>query len=236
MKKPIVHTFAPIVQTQYPITLVGGGQATPDDLHKSLTLAPMCVAVDGGASLALRAGVELAAAVGDFDSVPAEVLAKIPAKRQFHIAEQDSTDFEKALQRIDAPLIIGVGFCGARVDHQLAAFNSIVKFAHQPCILLAEDELIFVAPPDFSLDCAAGDTISLFPLAKVTGQSTGLHWPIDGIEFRPGYQSGTSNHATGPIRIQMDGPGMLLIVPRRFITLVVEQLSQQPAPWPVRAG
>ncbi len=235
MTKPIVHTFAPIVQTQYPITLVGGGQATPDDLHKSLEFAPLCVAADGGAALAFRAGVDLAAVVGDFDSVPADILTKLPPERQYHIPEQNSTDFEKALQRIDAPLILAVGFCGARVDHQLAAFHALFKFAHQPCILLAEDELILIAPRDFSLACTDGDTVSLFPLAPVTGRSSGLHWPIDGLAFKPGSQSGTSNRATGPIHLQVDAPGMLLILPRRLIRQVVEQLAQPHARWPFRA-
>ena len=236
MIKPIVHAIAPIVHTQHPITLVGGGQATPDDLHKSLMLAPLCVAADGGAALAVRAGVDLAAVIGDFDSINPDILAQVPPARQHHIPEQDSTDFEKALLRIDAPLILGVGFCGARVDHQLAAFHTLVKFAHQPCVLLAEDELIFVAPPDITLPSTAGETISLFPLARVTGRSTGLHWPIDGLAFRPGYQTGTSNRATGPVRIQMDGPGMLMIAPTRLIQQVVQQLSQRTnARWPVRA-
>lgn len=235
MIKPIVHDIAPIVHTLHPITLVGGGQATPEDLHTSLNFAPLCVAADGGAALALRAGVELAAVIGDFDSIPADILAQVPRARQHHIAEQDSTDFEKALLRIDAPLILGVGFCGARVDHQLAAFHTLVKFAHQPCVLLAEDELIFLAPPDMTLPSIRGDTISLFPMATVSGRSTGLEWPIDGLEFKLGYQSGTSNRAHGPVRIEMDGPGMLMIVPRRLIQPVVEHLSWQAhARWPVR--
>lgn len=237
MKNSIVHAFAPIVQSSHPITLVGGGQATTDDLHKSLTLAPLCIAADGGAGLAARAGVTLDAVIGDFDSISPDILAQVPVSRQHHIAEQDNTDFEKALLRIDAPLILGVGFCGARVDHQLAAFNTLVKFAHQPCVLLAENELIFVAPPKINLPTAPKDIVSLFPMAIVTGRSTGLHWPIDGLEFGPGYQSGTSNHATGPITVQMDAPGMLMILPRRLIQPVMQQLTlPMRAQWPVRAG
>jgi thiamine pyrophosphokinase len=237
MKSHNPPRFSPIVQSSDPITLVGGGQATPEDLHKSLMFAPVCVGADGGAALAIKAGVEMAAVIGDFDSIDADILAQVPAAHQHRIAEQDSTDFEKALLRIKTPLVLGVGFCGARVDHQLAALNTLVKFAHQPCVLLAEDELIFVAPPHITLPTKAGDVVSLFPMGRVTGRSTGLHWPIDGLEFRPGYQSGTSNHADGPITVQMDAPGMLMIVPRRFIQPVVEQLSAQThARWPARVG
>ena len=235
MIKHIVHTFDPIVQSSDPITLIGGGDATPEDLQEALTLAPICIAADGGAALAVSSGVTLAAVVGDFDSVSSEILAQIPSDRQHHVKEQDSTDFQKALMRIDAPLIIGVGFCGARVDHQLAGFHTLLAFAHQPCLLIAEDELIFVAPPVIELPCEVGDVVSLFPMAPVTGRSTGLEWPIDGLQFKPGVQSGTSNRALGPVRIQMDGPDMLVIVPRRLIQPVVAQLAQQQrAQWPVR--
>ena len=51
--------FSPIVECPDPITLVGGGEATVTDLHKALTLAPICVAVDGGAALAINAGVDV---------------------------------------------------------------------------------------------------------------------------------------------------------------------------------
>ena len=235
MIKHIVHTIDPIVHSTDPITLTGGGDAMPADLHQALTLAPVCVAADGGAALAVTSGVELAAVIGDFDSIAPDILAQIPQIRQHRIAEQDSTDFQKALMRIDAPLVIGVGFCGARVDHQLAGFHTLIAFAHQPCVLIAENELIFVAPPDITLPCAPGDVVSLFPMAAVTGRSTGLEWPIDEVSFKPGVQSGTSNRALGPIRVQMDGPDMLMIVPRRLIQPVVAQLSQrQRAQWPVR--
>ncbi|MGC1494360.1 MAG: thiamine diphosphokinase [Sulfitobacter sp.] len=235
MIKHIVHTFDPIVQSSDPITLIGGGDATPADLQEALTFAPICVAADGGAALAISTGVELAAVVGDFDSISSEILAQIPIARQHHIAEQDSTDFQKALMRINAPLILGVGFCGARVDHQLAGFHTLLAFAHQPCVLIAGNELIFVAPPEMTLPCVAGDVVSLFPMAPVTGRSTGLQWPIDGLQFEPGVQSGTSNRAVGPVHIQMDGPNMLMILPRRLIQPVIAQLAErQRVQWPVR--
>ena len=237
MIQHIVHLIDPIVQSSDPITLIGGGDATTADLQEALTLAPICVAADSGAALAVASKVDLAAVIGDFDSVDSETLAQIPLTRQHRIAEQNSTDFQKALLRIDTPLVIGVGFCGARVDHQLAGFHTLLAFCHQPCVLIAQDELIFVAPPDITLPCAIGDVVSLFPMAPVTGRSTGLEWPIDGLAFKPGVQSGTSNRALGPIRIQMDGPDMLMIVPRHLILPVVAQLSQRTrAQWPVRAG
>ena len=219
------------------MTLIGGGEATGRDLAEARRLAPTCVAADGGATLALAEGVPLAALIGDLDSVPPEDLARIPPKARHEIAEQESTDFEKALTRIDAPLVLGVGFTGARIDHQLAAFNALARFAHRPCILLGSREIVLLAPPRISLPTEAGEVVSLMPLMPVTGRSEGLEWPIAGLHFAPSGQIGTSNRATGPMVLEMDVPGMLLILPRRLMPSVSEALlDPEAARWTARAA
>ncbi|MBB4174390.1 thiamine diphosphokinase [Sulfitobacter noctilucicola] len=228
--------FRPILHSLEPVTLVGGGQATPEDLHKALTLAPLCVAADGGAELAVRAGVDVTALIGDFDSVSADTLAKIPAARQHRIIEQESTDFEKALTRIDAPLVIGVGFLGARLDHQLAALHVLATVPERPCILLGEEEIACLAPPFLNLPTQEGDTVSLFPFADVQGRSAGLQWAIEGLGLGPTTKIGTSNRAAGPLTLEMEKVGMLLILPRRLMPALVEALmSPAAARWPAPA-
>lgn len=229
--------FDPIVHSAAPVTLVGGGDATIADLEKALRLAPICVAADGGAAIVLETGVDLAAVIGDFDSVSDAVLARIPQDRHYRIAEQDSTDFEKALGRIVAPVVLGVGFLGGRTDHQLAAFHTLAAMADRPCILLGKQEVICLAPPQISLPTRNGDVVSLFPLGPVTGESAGLQWDIKGLRFAPATRIGTSNRATGPLTLAMDHPAMLLVLPRRLMSaLVVALSSPDAARWPVRAG
>ena len=206
------------------------------DLQEALMLAPICVAADGGAALAFEAGVALRAVIGDLDSLSAALRARIPAALQHQISEQDSTDSEKSLSRIDAPVVVGVGFTGGRMDHQLAALHVLARFAHRPCVLLGAHELTFLAPPRISLPTVAGDVISLFPMAPVQGHSTGLAWPIAGLAFDPMRRIGTSNQATGPCEIQMQQPAMLMMVPRRLMQPVVSELSRvDAARWPVPA-
>lgn len=226
-----------IVDQTAPVTLVGGGEASLEDLHEALKLAPFCVAADGGVSLVLEAGQMPEAVIGDFDSAPPDLETRVDADRLHRVAEQDSTDFAKCLMRIRAPLIVGIGFTGKRMDHQLAALNMLVVYAHKPCVLLGAEEVIFHAPPQITLDLAAGDIVSLFPMQPVRGVSQGLEWPIDGIAFAPGGRVGTSNRALGPVRLDMDGPGMLVMVPRRFIRQVSRQLQRSgPARWPAPSG
>lgn len=227
----------PLVRTLSPVTLVGGGQASAEDLHMALTLAPTCVAADGGAVLARAAGVTPAAVIGDFDSFPSELAEAFPADRLHRITEQHSTDFEKALTRIDAPLVIGVGLLGGRIDHQLGALHVLMAYPDRPVVLLAPDELVFLAPSRIDLPTEEGDVISLFPLAPVTAQGRGLRWPLEGLRFAPGLQSGTSNQATGQISVEPSAPAMVMIVPRRLLRPVAAALaSPEAARWPVRAG
>lgn len=223
---------AKIVHSSAPVTLIGGGEANLDMLNALLRHAPRVVAADGGASLALKAGVMPLAVIGDMDSLGPDDLARIDPALVHTVAEQDSTDFEKALSRIDAPLILGLGFLGARRDHELANYNTLVRHAHRPCVLAGGDEIVMLAPPALRLDLAPGTRVSLFPLRAVTGQSTGLRWPIDGIGFAPDGRVGTSNEATGPVHLEFDGPGMLLILPRSALAQVVQAVSARPGWWP----
>lgn len=229
------HKSTPIVHESGPVTLLGGGEVGPGDLNLALKRANTLVAADSGAQAALSAGVMPDAVIGDMDSLSGEARAKIPPDRLFPIREQDSTDFDKALRSITAPLVLGVGFLGARVDHQLATFNALVRQAERPCILIGPHEIVFHAPPVLEVDLAPGQVVSLFPLSRVSGQSSGLEWPIDGLDFAPDGTVGTSNRSLGPIRIEMSGPGMLMFLPRAALDRVMQALlAPERVPWPAR--
>lgn len=213
------------VCSQNPVTLVGGGEIGPQDLALALEFAPLLVAADGGAAHALAAGHVPAAVIGDFDSLRHADRDRLPPDRLLRVAEQDSTDFDKALGNIAAPLVLAVGFLGARLDHQLAAFSTLLRFADRSCVLIGPDEIVFHVPPTLRVGLTAGDVVSLFPMSPVSGRSQGLQWPIDGLRLCPGGRIGTSNRATGPVHLVTEGPGLLAIVPRRALPAVTAALS-----------
>lgn len=223
---------AKIVHSEAPLTLIGGGEADLALLRALRQYAPQVVAADGGAALALAAGLSPLAVIGDMDSLSVADLARINPALVHQVSEQDSTDFEKALSRIDAPLILGLGFLGARRDHELANYNTLVRHADRACILAGGDDIVMLAPPSLTLDLVPGTRVSLFPMRAVTGRSTGLLWPIDGIGFAPDGRVGTSNQATGPVRLEFDTPGMLLILPRSVLAQVVGWAAARPGWWP----
>ncbi|WP_022703014.1 thiamine diphosphokinase [Pseudorhodobacter ferrugineus] len=214
----------PIVESQTGVTLIAGGPVLARDLRAARAFAPRVVAVDGGADRALALGVRPAAVIGDMDSV--SVAARGALADVLHVvAEQESTDFDKALRHIAAPFVLGLGCLGGRVDHELAALSVLVQRRDVPCLLIGREDVIFAAPPVLEIAMQAGDRFSLFPMAEVTGQSEGLEWPIAGLRFAPAGRVGTSNRALGPVRLEMDGAGMLVIVPRARLAVALGALT-----------
>lgn len=220
-----------IVDTLEPITLIGGANISEGDLSVALTIAPNLVAADGGANYVVNKGLNPLAVIGDFDSVSENTKKQLPDSLLFPIEEQDSTDFEKCLRNIAAPLILAVGFSGDRQDHQLAAYNALVRFPQHRCILIGLNELVFLCPPSLSLDLPAGCPVSLFPMGAVEGMSDGLEWPINGLNFAPDGRIGTSNRATGHVQVDMTAPKMLMILPQDKLEIVAKALLETTASW-----
>ncbi len=219
-----IAMFPNIVQSRSPVTLLGGGEVSLDDLRAALLQAPVLVAADGGANVALEAGVIPDAVIGDLDSLTETTRRALPPDRVHLIPEQESTDFEKCLTRISAPYILGVGFTGARVDHLLAVWNALVRHPARRCLILGPEDVAFAAPRDLRLDLAPGTRVSLFPMAPLAGRSRGLRWPIDGLELSPGGRIGTSNEALGPVDLGFDSYGMLVILPRSALAAAIAAL------------
>jgi len=226
-----------IVQTAQGITLAGGGPFGRRDLNFCLARAPLAVAADGGADRLLRLGVMPEAVIGDFDSLSDAARAKIPVERQHVVPEQATTDFDKALRSLDAPFVLALGFAGARLDHGLAAMTTLVARADRRCMLVGPSDLAFAAPQRLDLDMTPGEALSLFPMAPVTGRSTGLEWPIAGLRFAPDGQIGTSNRVVARrVVLEFDRPGMLVILPRRRLDAAISALTSVPRPQSATSG
>ncbi|WP_238475538.1 thiamine diphosphokinase [Rhodophyticola sp. CCM32] len=207
------------------VTLLGGGEHDPADLADALARAPVLVAADGGADHALALGHHPDAVIGDMDSLSRDARAVLGPQRLHRIAEQSTTDFDKALRNISAPGVIAVGVTGRRIDHELAVYHTLITRPEKTCVVLGREDIVFHAPPRLRLDLPVGMRVSLFPMAAVRGQSTGLRWPIEPIDFRPLGQIGTSNETAAPqVEMRFDGPGMLVILPRAALDAVLSAL------------
>lgn len=213
-----------IVESLHGVTLAGGGPFGAALLRRARGFAPVIVGADGGADRLLRLGVVPEAVVGDMDSIRPETRLQL-AQRLFPIAEQETTDFDKALRSIDAPFVLGLGFAGARLDHSLAVLNGLVRHPEKRCLILSPQDVCFLAPHKLQLDLPVGTRVSLFPMGQVSGESAGLRWPIQGLEFAPDRTIGTSNEATGPVQLQFSSRKMLVILPVKYLKAVLQGLG-----------
>jgi len=217
--------MAIIVQSNTFLTLLGGALTPARDLRMALDIAPVLVAADGGADTALAAGHMPDAVIGDMDSISAESRANIEPDRLHHVAEQDSTDFAKCLQRVSAPLILALGFTGGRLDHQLAACTTLVNFPNQRVVMLGAEDICFLSPRELEIDLPIGTRFSLYPMGPVKGTSSGLKYPVDGLTLSPATRVGTSNEVTGPVKLQLERREMLVLVPRDCLGAVITALT-----------
>lgn len=208
------------------VTLLGGGELTARTVSELLTVAPNLVVCDGEAARALEMGLTPARVIGDMDSLDAATRARLDPATLHLIAEQDSTDFDKALRTIEAPLVLGAGFMGRRLDHELACYNSLLRHADKPCILVGEYDICFHTPGPLRLDLAPESRVSLFPMAEVLVSTRGLAWELDRLRLAPWGRVGTSNRAqAGPVEITPEGPGLLVILPRAGLPAAIAALN-----------
>ena len=109
------------------------------------------VAADGGLGTALSCGLCPQAVIGDMDS--ADDLDQLSDDiRQIKRSGQDDTDFEKSLDLISAPLIVGIGFLDGRFDHSLAALDALARLPHdRPVLLVGGDDVLLRLRGDFEI-------------------------------------------------------------------------------------
>jgi len=227
-----------IVSSDEPVTLIGGSDPGENDIATALGLAPRLVAADGGGDHALAAGRRPEAVIGDMDSL-SEAGRKALADVLHPVPEQDTTDFDKALRHIAAPLVVAVGFTGGRFDHELAVMSVLVRQAARACLVLGAENIVFLCPPELRLDLPVGSDLSLFPMGEVGIASEGLEWPTGGLRFSPDGRIGTSNRVAGPVTLRPDAPKMLVILPRSAlaaaVTAVLAQAASPERRWPALA-
>ena len=212
------------VQSSQGVTLVGAGSPLRQDIDLALDHAPTLIAADGGANFCVEAGLIPSAVIGDFDSFDPGLEAALSGSWLIRVAEQETSDFEKCLNRIAAPFLIATGFTSGRVDHAMAAWSVLARQLGPPTVVLGPDDIVFAAPGTLDLDLPPGMRFSLFPLSPVTGRSTGLRWPINGLTLSPMGRIGTSNCVDGLVRLEFDAPGCLVITPREALAAVLAAL------------
>ncbi len=211
------------------VTLVGAGALDRAMVEAAHRIAPVLIAADGGADRLVEMRLHPRAVIGDMDSIADPERWRAGPAAFVHLAEQDTTDFEKCLYATEAPLYLAVGFTGRRIDHTLAVFHTLLRYPQQRVVVVGEHEVSALAPPGATLRLAVtpGTRVSIYPLLPVTAtHSRGLAWPIDGLALAPGQKIGTSNEASQPVvEVAFDGPGALVMLEREALGSLAGAIS-----------
>jgi thiamine pyrophosphokinase len=161
------------------------------------------IAADSGVDLAHALGLRVEVAVGDFDSVSAEGLARAEAEGATidrYPADKDATDLELALDRaleLGARRVVVVGGDGGRLDHLLAGALLLGAERYDGLELdaLLGPARAHVVRRERTLAGSPGELVSLLPLhGPAEGVVTkGLRFPLHGETLAPGSTRGVSN-------------------------------------------
>ncbi|MBE1424604.1 thiamine pyrophosphokinase [Desulfomicrobium macestii] len=185
------------------VLMANGPLALSPAIRQFISSAERLIGVDGG-SRHLHALDRLPhLAVGDMDSIPADLLARYRdtgVELHLHPPKKDATDLELALELAlerGAKRISILGGTGGRLDHTLGNLFLLARCLPGgiPACIMDQEQCIHLTDQTLTLDGAVGDTLSLLPATpEARGVSlTGLEYPLHDATLTFGTSWGMSN-------------------------------------------
>lgn len=215
-----------------PILLVGGGDIAWQQLEIINRSPYPIIGVDGGAVSLRDKGIIADVIIGDLDTLSNVAPFSAPTEI-IKLEEQQTTDFEKALYSIEAPLFICFGFWGNRLDHCMSALHILTKYRGQKCVLMIDQaDFLFTPQGPLDLELSIKSRISIYPLEETTfTNSSGLLYPLDGLTLKAGDAIGTSNEVNNsPVRINLTNDtqaNYVVILPNSELGSVLKSFQSQ---------
>jgi thiamine pyrophosphokinase len=206
------------------VVVVAGGDPPHPDAALAVPRGAHVIAADGGLEHAHALGLEVATAIGDFDSVRQSAIdtaTSAGSRLVRHPADKDATDLELAL---DAALeahpsrILVLGSDGGRLDHLLAALLLLgsMRYAEVEIDALIGPAQVHVIRGQRRFSGEPGRLVSLLALhGRADGVWTeGLAYPLAGETLEAGSSRGVSNVFTsGTARVRVDKGVVVAIRP-----------------------
>jgi len=208
---------------------VGGGEVSTKTVEHYASLGWRVVCADSGANRLKKTGVVPEIIIGDMDSL-AGIDGWRTRARVLEIAEQDTTDFEKCLYSIEAPLYVACGFTGDRFDHTLAGLHVLQKYvATHRVIMSAGNDICFACDGDLAINLPTDNRFSIYPLTPTMFKcSSGLHYPLESLLLEQGGMIGTSNRTNlNGVELKIEYGVYAVILPKALLGDVVLHLLPQ---------
>lgn len=203
-------------QNKHALIICNGEMLSKKFITPLLKSKPFIICADGGANKARPFGIIPHLIIGDLDSITQKTRQYYSSVPIIHIADQNSTDLEKALNylltnKFSSAVIIGA--TGDRPDHTMANFSILLKY-HKKIALQSIDELctIEVVQKRIQFPAKIGQQISIVPMGYCSGITThGLKYPLKNESLEPGVREGSSNEAVNPtVKISLKKGPLLL--------------------------
>lgn len=208
------------------ILIITGGKIEDDFLAERISKVQytMMIAADHGLVISDRLKLPLDFIVGDFDSVPQEILQKyneLSTPIKTFPKEKDKTDTQIALELalMQNPSEIDIiGATGSRLDHTMANIHLLIlplQLKIKAC-LLDRNNKIYLKNENFTIlkNEQFGDCVSLLPFTEQVSGLTlkGFKYPLNHIVLTTGTSLGISNEIVEEeAKIELS-EGILLVV------------------------
>jgi thiamine pyrophosphokinase len=179
--------------------------------------ADLVVAADGGANSARAFGITPDIIIGDLDSILPATRRRFHRSLLLHVARQDNTDLEKALDLLSSrgcSQVTILGAAGRRLDFTLG--NLSVLWNYTPFLdLTFRGDGWRAMPVRKSLSGMAprGTVVSLIPFGPCDGITLrGLKYPLTNARMRVG-EIGVSNEvSSSPFTVRVRHGHMLVVI------------------------
>ena len=197
--------------------IIASGDLPRSSLVRKLARsAGLVVCADGGARHAMRLGITPDAILGDLDSLSRAARRHFRDVPVIFIADQDSTDLEKAVGFClgrNFRSVHAVGTFGSRIDHTTGSLGCFRKFAPGVLLTLHDREgSLSLLPRRSRLKTAKGERLSLIPLERSEGITTkNLRYALKDEVLELGVREGISNEAMGATVALSYRKGTLLV-------------------------
>ena len=214
--------------------IVSGGIISFDFVEKYLKQESFdyVIAADSGLTATHRLGLEVDYILGDFDSVPPEIIEEYKNKREFDESFEirkynpikDYTDTQIAIKtaiNLGSTEIVLIGGSGSRIDHLISNIQNFVLALEKDikCSLVDENNKLYLInkPTTIYKQKSFGTYISLLPLTPIVEKVIlkGFKYSLDEYDIRIGESIGVSNEIVDDeARIIFNG-GILIVVETR---------------------
>jgi len=218
------------------VVLCDGPPPPPELLSYWLTGAEMFVCTDAAGHPYDHLPRMPDVVIGDFDSLAGRILEGRDGPRFLQVADQYTTDSEKALLYLadeGFTEVVLMGATGWRLDHTLFNVHLLERFADRMTICLAGHHADTVRlPPDsqVSWELQIGVKFSVMPLAGPVANVTveGAQFPLLGETIVPGGQATIGNRVTmSPLLLSIGEGSLLVSVDREQGPAYVEDIPEQ---------